>query len=117
MSDDDLHLEGAAFLKEQTAGLYEPHGSKALGETAERSSKQVRAVAAAIPHWQRWREAASQIKAYAIANLDKLQSERVLLIAVPLRIRGRDGSPCRAVAIDGLSSVQLDAFELLHDTN
>ena len=75
MSDENLHLEGAAFLKEQTAGLYEPHGSKALGETAERSSKQCRAVVGAIPHWQRWREAAHRIKAYAIGNLDKLLVE------------------------------------------
>ena len=34
MSNDDLHLEGAAFLKGQTAGLYEPAGSRALGESA-----------------------------------------------------------------------------------
>jgi kynurenine formamidase len=33
--------------------------------------------------------------------LDKLQGEQVILIAFPLRIQGRDGSPCRAMAIDG----------------
>ena len=75
MPDDDLHLEGAAFLKSQTAGLYEPSGSKALGESAERSTKHNREVAAGIPHWEAWRDAASQIKAYAITNLDKLLAE------------------------------------------
>jgi L-lactate dehydrogenase complex protein LldF len=72
MSDEQLHLEGAPFLKEETVGLYEPRGSKALGESAERSSKQTREIAAAIPHWQTWREAANRVKAYAIAHLDEL---------------------------------------------
>ncbi len=75
MVDQKTCFEGAAFLKEQTAGLYEPHGSKSLGESAERSSKQNREIAAAIPHWQGWREAANGIKAYAIANLDRLLVE------------------------------------------
>ncbi|MBN2474850.1 MAG: lactate utilization protein [Pirellulales bacterium] len=72
MSSHDLHLEGAPFLKEQNAGLYEPAGSKSLGEATERSSKQNRAIAAEIPSWQDWRESARQIKQFAIANLDKL---------------------------------------------
>ena len=75
MPHDDLHLEGAAFLKKETAGLYEPHGSKSLGEAAQRSTKHNREVAAAIPQWQDWREAASRIKDYAISNLDKLLVE------------------------------------------
>ena len=38
------------------------------------------------------------------------------LIALPLRIRGRDGSPCRAVAIDGDIGPLVELFEkLLYD--
>ncbi len=36
-----------------------------------------------------------------LRGLDRLQNKEVILIALPLRIRGRDGSPCRAMAIDG----------------
>jgi L-lactate dehydrogenase complex protein LldF len=75
MSPQQLHLDGAPFLKKETAGLYEPHGSKALGQSADRSSKQNRQLIATIPHWQTWRDAAHRIKAYAIANLDKLLIE------------------------------------------
>lgn len=72
MATKDLHLEGAPFLKQQTAGLYKPAGSESLAAAAERSTKSNREITDAIPHWQDWREAAHQIKAYAIANLDKL---------------------------------------------
>jgi len=75
MTNDEVHLQGAAFLAQQTSGLSEPHGSESLGSSAERSSKQVRQIAAEIPHWQDWREAAHRIKAAAIANLDKLLVE------------------------------------------
>ncbi len=75
MSNEDVHLEGAAFLKDGTKGLYEPAGSKALGESAMRSTRQNRETAAGIPQWEAWREAANRIKAYAIANLDKLLAE------------------------------------------
>ena len=36
-----------------------------------------------------------------LRGLERLQSKEVILIALPLRIQGRDGSPCRAMAIDG----------------
>ena len=72
MSTHKSHLDGAEFLKAETAGLYEPAGSKSLGASAERSSKHNRAVAAEIPQWQTWRQQAHQVKAAAIANLDKL---------------------------------------------
>lgn len=72
MPNDNLHLEGAPFLKEQTAGLYEPAGPKATGEAAVRSTKHNRAVTDAIPYWQDWREQARAVKAYTVANLDKL---------------------------------------------
>jgi L-lactate dehydrogenase complex protein LldF len=75
MPTEDLHLEGAPFLKEQVAGLYEPAGSKATGEAAERSTKNNREITDAIPHWQAWREQAQAIKAYTVANLDKLLVE------------------------------------------
>jgi arylformamidase len=37
----------------------------------------------------------------SLRGLERLQGDRVILAALPLRIRGRDGSPCRAVALDG----------------
>jgi kynurenine formamidase len=36
-----------------------------------------------------------------LRGLERLQGNRVILVALPLRIRGRDGSPCRAIALDG----------------
>ena len=36
-----------------------------------------------------------------LARLDQLTARDIFLIALPLRLRGRDGSPCRVVAIDG----------------
>ena len=75
MPHDDLHLEGAAFLKKQTAGLYEPAGSKSLCEAAERSTKHNREVAGSIPPFEEWRAQANQIKSYALANLDSLLVE------------------------------------------
>jgi len=47
-----------------------------------------------------------------LAHLDELKDERVLFIALPLSIRGRDGSPCRAVAIEGLTDEQLQALDM-----
>ena len=41
-------------------------------------------------------------------NLGLLKEDRVVFIALPLRIRGRDGSPCRAIAIEGLSEDELN---------
>ena len=75
MSHDSPHLSGAWFLKEQNRGLYEPAGSKSLAEAAERSSKHNREITAAIPYFQDWRQAAHEVKAYAIANLDRLLAE------------------------------------------
>lgn len=75
MSHTQVHLTGAEFLKAENRGLYEPHGSKSLGVAAERSSKHNREIAATIPYWQDWRQTANGIKAFAIANLDKLLVE------------------------------------------
>ena len=48
-----------------------------------------------------------------LANLDKLQSEIVLFSALPLKIRDCDGSPCRAIAIDGMSNAELAIFNAI----
>lgn len=75
MSHNTIPLEGAQFLKVETKGLAEPKGFKALGESAERSSKHTAEIAAGIPQWQEWRETANRVKSYAIANLDRLLVE------------------------------------------
>lgn len=72
MTTENLHLEGAPFLKEQNRGLYEPAGPKATYEAAVRSTENNREITDAIPYWQDWRNAAEQIKTFAVANLDKL---------------------------------------------
>lgn len=36
-----------------------------------------------------------------LGHLERLTQPQVFLIALPLRIRGRDGSPCRAIALEG----------------
>lgn len=68
----EVSLRGAAFLKEENRWLAEPHGSKALGESAERSNKQNRQIAYSIPYWEEWREEAYQVKRFAIHHLDQL---------------------------------------------
>ena len=49
-----------------------------------------------------------------LTRLEDLTSERVFMSALPLRIRGRDGSPCRAIAVDGMSDAELDALSCIH---
>jgi arylformamidase len=34
-----------------------------------------------------------------LCNLDQLQTDLVTFIALPLKIKGGDGAPCRAIAI------------------
>ncbi len=75
MSDKQLHLEGAEFLKAENAGLFEPHGSESTGICAERSAKHNQELLGQIPYYQDWRTAANGIKDYAIGNLDKLLVE------------------------------------------
>ncbi len=72
---EQIHMTGAEFITSQTKGLAEPCAPKSLGETAERSAKHNRSVTDAIPYFQDWREAAHQVKEFAIANLDKLLVE------------------------------------------
>lgn len=38
----------------------------------------------------------------ALNNLDEISKEEVFFVGAPLKIRGRDGSPVRALAIEGL---------------
>jgi len=76
MSGEHPAIHGAPFLKEKTRGLYEPSPEfAALGRATEYSSKRNRAITDAIPCFQEWREAAHQIKRYALANLDKLLAQ------------------------------------------
>src|SRR6516225_8547395 len=73
MSEQTIHLDGAEFLTEENKGLFEPSPRfQNLTKTCDYSSKNNTAVAAAVPNFQDWREAAHQIKKYSIANLDKL---------------------------------------------
>ena len=81
----------AASFSRKNRGLYEPPGSKSLAESAERSSKHNREIADAIPYFQDWRQAAHEIKAYAIANLDRLLAEFERQPHRP----GRQGALCR----------------------
>ncbi len=94
MSNEPINLAGAEFLTDKTEGLYEPAGPKSLGETAERSSKNNRAITDAVPYFQDWREAAHRLKTYAIANLDKLLVEFERNIAARGRHRAL-GRGCR----------------------
>ncbi len=40
-----------------------------------------------------------------LAYLDKLKKDRVFFIAAPLKIKGRDGSPVRAIAIENAKGI------------
>jgi kynurenine formamidase len=44
-----------------------------------------------------------------LANLEAVRQERVLFGALPLKIEGGDGSPCRAFALEGVSWFDLGA--------
>ncbi len=73
MTEHASPLDGAPFLKDENRGLYEPSPRfQNLTKVCDFSSKSNTAVAAAIPYFQDWREAAHQIKKYSIANLDRL---------------------------------------------
>jgi len=49
----------------------------------------------------------------ALRGLERLQGEQVIFMAFPLRIRGRDGSPCRAMAMDGDVQPLVKLFDTL----
>ena len=73
--DHHTRHRGAEFYKDKTRGLAEPGDFKALGQSAGRSAKLVNEMTAQLSGWQGWREAASRVKAHALANLDKLLVE------------------------------------------
>jgi kynurenine formamidase len=53
-----------------------------------------------------------------LRGLERLQGDQVILIALPLRVQGRDGSPCRAMAIDGDIEPLLATFDdIVFDLN
>jgi arylformamidase len=43
-------------------------------------------------------------------NLGQLKESHIFFVALPLRIKGRDGSPCRAIAVEGFSENDLKMF-------
>jgi kynurenine formamidase len=45
-----------------------------------------------------------------LTRLEQLRGEQVILCALPLRVRGRDGSPCRAMAIDADNAAELSSL-------
>lgn len=47
----------------------------------------------------------------SLANLDQLTGDRAFFAVLPLKIKGCDGSPCRAMAIDGLTDAEMDIFD------
>lgn len=72
MSTTISPLRGADFWKKETKGLLEPNASESLALTAERSAASALEVCWSIERWPEWREAAKQIKDYALTHLDEL---------------------------------------------
>ena len=66
------HLCGAAFLKKETKGLAEPHGSLALAVASKKSCDASLELCWSLPDWQKWRNTAHDVKAYVVAHLDEL---------------------------------------------
>ncbi len=99
---EEIDLQGAPFLTRETKGLYEPHGSKSLGISAERSSKHNREIAAAIPYWQDWRAAANRIKDYAISRLDKslVEFERNITARGATVLYAQDAAEANRLVLD-----------------
>lgn len=75
MSTTTSPLQGAEFWEKETKGLAEPNASKSLALTAERGAASALEICWGIERWPDWREAAKQIKNYALANLDRLLEE------------------------------------------
>ncbi len=102
MSDKITHLDGAEFLAAETKGLCEPDAPPALGVNTEKSSKKNRAVTDSIPYFQDWREAAHQIKSYALANLDKLlvQFERNISLRGATVLWARNAAEANRYVLD-----------------
>lgn len=99
---EELDLQGAPFLTHENKGLYEPHGSKSLEISAERSSKHNREIAAQIPYWQEWRAAANRIKDYAISRLDKslVEFERNITARGATVLYAQDAAEANRLVLD-----------------
>ena len=65
-------MSGAEFLVKETKGLSEANGPKALLPTSLRSAEQNLNICWSLEQWSQWRQTASDIKAYTLANLDTL---------------------------------------------
>lgn len=48
-----------------------------------------------------------------LARLDQVSSTEIVLMAMPLRIRGRDGSPCRAIVLEAERDDEFEALQEL----
>ena len=47
----------------------------------------------------------------SLCGLEKIEKNKFLFIALPLKIIGADGSPCRAVGVGGLSEEEMKVFD------
>ncbi|MBR6480153.1 MAG: lactate utilization protein, partial [Thermoguttaceae bacterium] len=68
-------LCGAAFLKPETKQLAEPKPNQALIDAMTKSIDVSLATCWSIPDWPKWRDAAHDVKAYTLANLDRLLAQ------------------------------------------
>ena len=68
-------LCGAAFLKPETKQLAEPKPNQALIDAMTKSIDVSLQTCWSIPDWPAWRDAAHDVKAYTLANLDKLLAQ------------------------------------------
>ena len=77
MSSPSNPLQGADFWKDKTKELAEPdkNASPSLALTAEQSSQASLSLCWGIERWPQWREAAKQIKDYALSRLDETLAE------------------------------------------
>ena len=73
MSEQSDALKGAEFWQEKTKELAEPdkNASPSLAITAEQSSQSSLKLCWGLEQWPSWREAAKQIKDYALSRLDE----------------------------------------------
>ena len=77
MATDSTALQGAEFWTDKTKELAEPDktASPSLAITAEQSSQSSLKLCWGIEQWPNWREAAKQIKNYALTHLDEILVE------------------------------------------
>jgi len=93
---------GAEFIKSQTLGLIEPNGSPATAIAAEGSTEKNQGLIREIEPFQDWRKVVEQVKAYSLANLDKLlvQFEEKLTAKGVTVLWARDAAEANQHVID-----------------